>query len=296
MTWIQKVYASSRVFEWIYQKSFLTSFLHKLKQCYLFIHYKNEARLDSKESKLRRKGKVDKRFAELKNYKDRYKGKRCFITCTGPSLTIQDLELLKNEYVFGMNSICLIHDKTDWKPDFYGIQDVEVFDKIKQTLLKTDNGQVFAPYFYKEHRNTPNDWVYFHISGAYHLYDRYYKGHYYSKFSDDCYVTVFDGFTITYSIMQLAVYMGFDEIYLLGADCSYLGKQQHFIETGHRTADFDAITVPERLTSSYIEAKKYADQHGIKIFNATRGGYLEVYDRVKLEDVIARNEKNKISK
>jgi hypothetical protein len=30
-------------------------------------------------------------------------------------------------------------------------------------------------------------------------------------------------------------------------------------------------------------AKKYADEHGIKIYNATRGGQLETFERVQLE-------------
>ena len=254
------------------------------------------ANKERKECLIRGTGIIDERFAALKGLKDKYKGKRCFITCTGPSLTIADLELLKNEYVFGMNSICLIHDKTEWKPDFYGIQDYEVFRKIKDTLLTTDNGLVFAPYSYKEDFNTPENWIYFHISGAYHLYDRYYKGHFYSKFSDDCYVTVYDGFTITYSIMQLAMYMGFDELYLLGADCSYFGKKQHFIDHGNYTPAWDALTVPDRLNASYSEAKRYAEMHNIKIYNATRGGCLELFERVKLEDVLASNEKNKNQK
>ena len=32
-----------------------------------------------------------------KDIKGKYKGKRCFITATGPSLTVDDLELLRNE-------------------------------------------------------------------------------------------------------------------------------------------------------------------------------------------------------
>lgn len=296
MSWIHKLYYSSKVFEWVYQKSFLSVFLHKIKQYYLYFHYKHLTYKERKESDCRRKGKVDIRFEQLKKYKNRYKGKRCFITCTGPSLTIEDLEKLKDEFVFGMNSICLIHEKTEWKPDFYGIQDYNVYNKVKSTLLSTDNGVVFAPIFYKEHCNTPDKWVYFPISSAYHLYDRYYRGKFYSFFSDDSYVTVYDGFTITYSIMQLAIYMGFDELYLLGADCSYLGKKQHFIDHGHYTPEWDALTIPDRLNASYSEAKKYAEKHGIKIYNATRGGCLELFPRVVLEDILADNHKNKTEK
>ena len=227
----------------------------------------------------------------LKSFKDKYKGKRLFITCTGPSLTIEDLKLLKNEYVFGMNSICLIHDKTDWKPDFFGCQDSHVFKKIKDTMLSTDNGIVFMPYPYKKKYKTPEKYVYFHLSGAYHLYEMIYGPRYFAKFSKDCYRTVYDGYSITYSIMQLAIYMGFDELYLIGADCNYLGQQQHFMETGH--FDPGAQYAADRMFASYGVAKEYAEKQGVKIYNATRGGCLELFERVKLEDVLAREEKNK---
>ena len=36
----------------------------------------------------------------------------------------------------------------------------------------------------------------------------------------------------------------------------------------------------------YQAAKEYADAHGIKIVNCTRGGMLETFKRMKLEDVL----------
>ena len=289
----RKFYEKSSILQWMFRKSFLSKMFHKLYQYYEFFDYKKKTRIQFKDAEKRRKGFEDERFAKIKSLKSKYAGKRCFITCTGPSLTIEDLELLNNEYDFGMNSICLIHEKTKWKPDFFGIQDLKVYDKIKDSLLKTDNGLVFAPYDYMQLRQTPDDWVYFHTSWAYHMYDKKYTGKYFSKFSDDCYNTVYDGFTITYSIMQLAFYMGFDELYLLGADCSYLGQQQHFIETGHFVSQKDAANSPNKLFASYLEALKYAEEHGLKIFNATRGGCLELFPRVALEEVLANNQKNK---
>lgn len=277
----------------VYHKSFLASPLHRLKQAVFFLKFKNRSIKQSLQTIPRALGRRDRRFLPLKSYKDKFKGKRVFITCTGPSLTIEDLELLKNEYVFGMNSICLIHDKTDWKPDFFGCQDSHVFEKIKDTLLSTDNGIVFLPYSYKIKYHTPDDYLYFHMSGAYHMYEMIYGPKYFAKFSDDCYKTIYDGYSITYSIMQLAIYMGFDELYLLGADCNYLGQKQHFVETGH--FDPGAEHAAERMFASYVVAKQYAESHGIKIYNATRGGCLEMFPRVVLEDVLAKNEKNKNS-
>lgn len=286
---IKKIYSNSPALYKLYQKSFLTKPLHKLKQFGVFIRFKTHMIIEFLQTVPRRLGFKDSRFEALKRWKDKYKGKRCFITCTGPSLTISDLELLKDEYVFGMNSICLIHDKTDWKPDFFGIQDGNVFIKVKDSLLSTDNGFVFAPIQYKKMFKTPSNWTYFHLSGSYHLYEMRF-GRMFAKFSDNCYVTSYDGYSITYTIMQLAVYMGFNEIYLLGADCNYLGNQQHFIEYGYSN---HPDKLADRLFASYGRAKSFADEHNVKIINATRGGCLELFPRMSLEEVLSKQEKNK---
>ena len=279
----------------VYHESFLTIPLHKLKQLGVFMYHKSRAAVQFLETVPRLLGFRDSRFMPLKNFKNKYKGKRVFITCTGPSLTIEDLEKLKNEYVFGMNSIALIHDKTDWVPDFFSCQDEHVFDKIKDTMLSTNNGQVFLPYSYKHQCENRDDYVYYHICGAYHIYELIYGPKYFTKFKSDCYINVYDGYSITYTILQLVMYMGFDEIYLLGADCNYLGEKQHFIEHGVSDNKDRIADAAERLTVSYSAAKRYADSHGVKIFNATRGGCLELFTRVDLDAVISTNHKNKIA-
>ncbi len=35
-----------------------------------------------------------------------------------------------------------------------------------------------------------------------------------------------------------------------------------------------------------MAAKNYADSHGIKILNATRGGKLEVFERVNFDEIV----------
>lgn len=279
----------------VYHESILSAPLHKLKEFGVWAKYKTQAVYQYLQTIPRSFGKKDYRFQPLKEYQGKYRGKRVFITCTGPSLSIGDLELLKDEFVFGMNSICLIYDKTKWKPDFYGIQDEAVFLKLKESILSTDNGVVFAPYGYKKHYETPNNWIYWPMCGSYHLYELIYGPRYFTKFSPNSYVRVYDGYSITYSILQLVMFMGFDEIYLLGADCNYLGKQQHFIEHGVSEKKERLADVGDKLLVSYKVAKQYADTHGIKIFNATRGGCLELFPRVNLDEIVARSEKNKVS-
>ena len=165
----------------IYHESMLSKPLFTIKLACIYVNYKWCALVQYIESIPRALGMKDRRFMKLKSYKNKYRGKRCFIVCTGPSLTIEDLEMLGDEYVFGMNSICLIHDRTKWKPDFYGIQDVAVYEKLKESVLSSDNGVVFAPYYYKKHYTTPDDWVYWHMCGSYHLFEMIYQKSYYSK-------------------------------------------------------------------------------------------------------------------
>ena len=79
--------------------------------------------------------------------------------------------------------------------------------------------------------------------------------------------------------------MGFKEIYLLGADCNFpKGKQIHFQDYGVPDTTID--TARERNIAGYKEVKKQMNQYGFTVFNATRGGALEVFERVNLDDLL----------
>lgn len=226
-------------------------------------------------------GYKDERFSEVRNYANLYEGERCFIICTGPSLTVNDVDKLKGEFSFSMNSITRIFSKTDWRPSFYVIDDDEVYLKLEKDIASCDVKKFFTSDillknvgFCREVIPFPLDMLN-HAKSGYHLAPKY-------DFSDNAYAIVYHGFTVTFSIMQLAVFMGFKEIYLLGCDCNYGGSKTHF-------GDYDVSlqckpdTSEKRMIQAYRVAKKYADKHGIKICNATRGGNLEVFERVNFD-------------
>lgn len=215
-----------------------------------------------------------------------HKGDRCFIVATGPSLTMSDLALIKNEITFGMNSITKIFDKTDWRPTYYGIQDRQVYEKMEDSILdyyrSADN--VFVADQLGRYFNLPANFIQFPYNGNYHIYRGAYED-YSVDFSPNAYEVVYDGYSITYSLIEIAIYMGFKEIYLLGADCNYpKGEKNHFVESGF--VDKNAASNPIRMRVGYQAAKEYADAHGIKIVNCTRGGMLETFKRMNLEDVL----------
>ena len=231
----------------------------------------------------RNRGIGGNKYKKLLDYKDKHKGERCFIIATGPSLTMEDLESLKNEYTFSMNSICRLYDETDWRPTYFAVQDNHVFKSIQNTIRAHKEVPVFISDNIWKRFKRENEWIEFPTDTMYHSYDMK-IGKYHARFSDDAYDIVYDGYSIAYSCIELAVYMGFKEIYLLGADCTYLGEKEHFVDSG--VEDRSRKYATPKLIVGYEKVKEYADSHGIKVYNATRGGVLEVFERVKPEDVL----------
>lgn len=221
-------------------------------------------------------------YYKINEFRNKYHGKRCFIIATGPSLTIEDVCKLKNEYTFGMNSICLLFDKLGWETTFYGVQDPGVYIKLVQYYKSFKSTILFLGDGLKKNSDIMPSHIPFAIDYLDHKHS--YK-RLNTKFSLDPIDRVFDGYTITYSLIQIAVFMGFKEIYLLGNDCSYPKDptKQHFADFGH--VDSSTLTARDRILFAYQYAKDFLANTDVKIFNATRGGALEIFPRVDFDDL-----------
>ena len=229
-----------------------------------------------------------KDFGYLKEYKMVHKNERCFVVATGPSLRIEDLEKLISEYSFGVNSLALLYDKTNYRATYYCVNDFYVYNKLKESIDFSNISNLFLPkYFKKFFQMPPNSNLYplNYMNNRNYDHVKAFKSKYH--FSDDLFLEVCDGNTVTYICLELAVYMGFKEIYLLGVDCDYSGKKQHVIDTG----DVVLNNPESRMIEAYKKAKEYADSHGIKIYNATRGGKLEVFERVDFDSLFPEDDK-----
>jgi hypothetical protein len=242
-------------------------------------------------AKKRSEGFKEDNFLALYNLRNLYENKRCFIIAMGPSLKMSDIELLKNEITFSMNSVCKIFDKTEWRPTFYGIQDRFVYSKMEKIITKyfKNESNVFVSDELDRLYEIPSNYIKFPFNSVYHLYDQQF-GKFYSKFSSNAYSIVYDGYSITYSLIQIAIFMGFKEIYLLGTDCNYKkNADNHFVESGHY--DKREYLNYDKMITGYKAAKQYADKNDIKIVNCTRGGMLEVFERKAIEDVLGLEKK-----
>lgn len=233
--------------------------------------------------------------SDLRRFKDIHAGERCFIIGNGPSLTIDDLETISNEFCFCANLAYKLFDKTSFRPTYYVAADKFFFPTYYNELIGYTGIEDY--FFAKESArrvNLPANAHCLNITGPFTVV----KG---SMKNDDFSIDPSDhlamSYTVTYYSIQLAVYMGFKTIYLLGVDHNYANSvdRNGVLHKGDENARSYAngMGVPagagwnyvDSTTYSYHVADLFARTHGVSILNATRGGKLEVFPRVNLDDL-----------
>jgi len=228
----------------------------------------------------------------IKSLRQKHTGERCFIIGNGPSLRKEDLEKLRHEQTFAANRIYLVFDEVKWRPTYYVVIDNKVQFKYKEEIAKVDakiKFQGISPLVGVRTRlkGFIQFWVDIKISSPMN-----------PPFSTNLLNGIYEGGTVTYAALQLAIYMGFKEIYLLGIDFSYSSVvhmdgtisshnvKDYFSDNylaGKKIEEFAWLPNLERQEQAYIKARELAEQNGIKIYNATRGGKLEVFERVDFD-------------
>ena len=222
-------------------------------------------------------------FAKLKNSQ---KGKRVFLIGNGPSLKKEDLDLLKNEICIAANKIYLVHDQTEWRPKYYLIQDDLIIEHNRKEIENAIKCPIFSPIRFEYQKKIKNS-CYFYLH-----YELNRNGGR-MDFGDDAIRGFYDCSTVMYTMMQFASFLGFSEAYLLGVDYNYQptmkdngNASSHFVENYRKPGE--VMNTPD-LESSYLgyaKAAEVANSGGMKIYNCTRGGKLDLFPRVLLEDAL----------
>lgn len=233
-----------------------------------------------------KKIETTKKYADsqllLQRYKGIHNGERCFIVATGPSLTLDDVEKIKDEYTFGVNSCYRLFDKTNWRPSYYCVSDINVYREIKDQLIEMPLKHVFFEGSSMDY-NGENGIPFYQLM-VYEFCSIAIKNkRNLRKFSLDASKVIYGGASVVYIALQIAVMMGFSEIYLLGVDCNYSGRRKHSALVEYNKQPKLAPGAETNMIQCFATAKCYAEKAGIKIYNATRGGRLEVFERVNLD-------------
>lgn len=256
---------------------------------------------------------------DIRELADIHSGQRCFVMGNGPSLNEMNLDLLAGERVFACNAAFLLFDRISWRPEFYTCVDVRVIrDRASDIAAMLDENPEMTAFFPSQITLHDGSGKSFDTStiippGA----NRYYFSEVengmsnppHSMFSLDASDHVIQPYTVAITMLQLAAYLGFNPIYLIGCDTSYTipsSVKQAGRKIGNAgllltsTSDDDPNHFDpryfgkdrewhnpqvEKMIDHHQWAKIALDRRGVKVFNATVGGKLEVYPRVDFDEL-----------
>ncbi len=217
----------------------------------------------------------------LRGFRDRHRGERCFIIGNGPSLNNIDLSPLRNEITFGLNRIYLLFPSLGFSTTYY----VSVNRLVIEQCAHEIEGLPMPKF------------ISWHARGAI----RFASDVIFVR--DPCDGTVgfsrnpgswiWEGTTVTYVAMQLAYYLGFHQVILIGVDHNFVtqGEPNTVVtSTGTDSNHFDPSyfgkafrwQLPDLETSelAYRIAKYQFERASREIVDATIDGKLQVFRKV----------------
>jgi hypothetical protein len=197
------------------------------------------------------------------------------------------MSLLKDEYTFGLNRIYLMFDQLGFGTTYH-----VAINKYVLEQCANDFRELKSPFFtFTAHRH--------YLEGAPNVgYLHRVMGEWFSK---DPSRAVCGGYTVTYVAMQLAYYMGFTDVILIGVDHRFAtaGKPNQLVESaGPDASHFDPnyfgkgvkwqLPDLENSEISYKLARKAFANAGRRIVDATVDGALTVFPKTTLREALTR--------
>jgi hypothetical protein len=221
----------------------------------------------------------------IESYKDLHKGQRAFVLGCGGSLEHTPLHMIADEISFGMNNIRLIYPFTRWRPTYYynSTTCVEKYPHWLKCADETvDDGTTCFVRNKSPIKHAPNV-----VRFTYHVLTD--GGIWLSGWSKDLTNGIVHFKMSLYGLMQLVLYMGFSEVYLMGFDNDFKVGHNHFVDDYEGEFVWTEETAEhQRYWQGYAHKviKNYTDNLGVSVIDCTVGGLLNVYPKARLEDVV----------
>lgn len=228
--------------------------------------------------------------------KGKYAGKRIFILGNGPSLNMLPLYLLKNEYTMCFNRFSLMEERINWFPCFYAITDDLVLKDQAEELNAYIIPKVDYAFFPDIHPSNlsvkriikqRNNVLWLNVDKP--------------NFSADLPQCGINKTVVNVGI-QIAAYLGFTEIYLLGVDMTF-GDQQikknnsrNWQAAGDDPNHFDPRYFGrgrkyhnpgvDEMLQRFAVCRDFFSKKDVKIYNAGYGGKLEIFPRITFDEIL----------
>ena len=221
----------------------------------------------------------------LNRFHDCHRDERMVLVCNGPSLNQTDFSLIRSEVSMGLNKIFLGFRRLKFYPRYYLAINPRVIEQSAQEIA-----QLNCVRFLKNMGNSnplPESAL------TYFLQPRPEE-----RFHHDVCKGFFEGYTVTFAALQLAFFMGFSEVVIVGMDHRYKyeglpneprtlkgSDPNHFDSTyfSGQTWDNPDLANSERF---YAMAQKAFEEEGRRIIDCTVNGACTVFEKGRLEEVL----------
>lgn len=255
---------------------------------------------------------TDPLLAKNKVFKDIHKGERCFILGSGHSIKTQDLKLLKGEIVMTQNHFHAHEDIAIINPTYHVVVpkfhpkafDQDWIDWLQSMEEKLPQKTKF--FFGKNtkemvEQHTGLGQRSFYLEDGFHAVTA-------KKARVDLTKRIMNVPTVITECIAIALYMGFDEIYLMGFDLDQIfqlakgrdnvrfyghsqitkneAEEKIEVDSGSNGFDFFNYWAIWRQLNLL---KDYAEKNKQQIINITNGGILNVYKRHDYSNVISKH-------
>jgi hypothetical protein len=211
---------------------------------------------------------------------DKHKGERCFIIGNGPSLKQTDLLRLKNEFTLGQNRIYLAFPEMGFQTSYYLSVNDLVIEQCATEIQCLDLPR-FVSWRARRWLRPQENLYFIHTT---------YTG---PKFARDIRERVWEGGTVTYTALQVAYFLGFRQVILIGVDHNYVtqgkpnatvtsqGDDPNHFHPGYFGKGF-RWQLPDLLQweEAYRLARRTYEADGRQVLDATIGGKLTVFEKV----------------
>jgi len=227
--------------------------------------------------------------SRLLKFRDIHRGESCFIIGNGPSLNKMDLSLLKGRHTFGLNKIHLLLERCDLDLSYHVAVNALVIEQSIRNIEALD-----CPSFlsFGAARTLTRGFDHIHMLAT----NGYFQAPY--TFHTDPLHPICEGYTVTFVALQLAFFMGFKNVFLIGVDHNFKAagnpnEEQHL--AGQDANHFDPryfsnmnwhLPDLEASELSYNLARFFYHRDGRQVLDATVGGKLQVFPKIAYEDAI----------
>lgn len=218
----------------------------------------------------------------------RHDGGRCVVVANGPSLNRMDLSFLRSEISIGMNKIFLGFKEFGFYPKYYVSINRKVLQQAAGEIRKLNCVKILSDRCAAE---IPEDALTYHVNTRAAP----------ARFCHDISQGIHEGWTVTYAALQVARYLGFSEVVLIGLDHRYeyngAPNQSQRLEgpdPNHFSPDYfgggQDWDNPDLARSevSYRIAKAEYEAEGRRILDATVDGACTIFEKVDYKELFCQ--------